>query len=47
MGTDVSLKLGLLLLLSGCASSSADIVPSYVSPLNCQSYDCEQLTMEA
>jgi hypothetical protein len=46
MGNEVSLKLCLLLFLGGCASSSADIAPSYVSPLNYQSYDCEQLALE-
>jgi hypothetical protein len=35
------------LLLAGCASSAADITPSYVSPVMYQSYTCQQLAMEA
>lgn len=33
--------------LAGCASSSADIQPAYVSPVAYQSYTCQQLAMEA
>jgi hypothetical protein len=33
--------------LGGCASSSADITPSYVSPVIYQSYNCQQLALEA
>jgi hypothetical protein len=33
--------------LAGCASSSADITPSYVSPVMYQSYTCQQLALEA
>jgi hypothetical protein len=33
--------------LAGCASSSADITPTYVSPMLYQSYNCQQLAMEA
>ncbi|WP_245470779.1 hypothetical protein [Bradyrhizobium guangzhouense] len=33
--------------LGGCASSSSDITPSYVSPMIYQSYNCQQLAMEA
>ncbi|WP_407154605.1 hypothetical protein [Bradyrhizobium sp. STM 3557] len=35
------------LILAGCASSSADIAPSYVSPVMYQSYTCQQLALEA
>ena len=35
------------LLLAGCASSSSDITPAYVSPVMYQSYTCQQLAMEA
>ena len=35
------------LCLAGCASSSADITPAYVSPVMYQSYNCQQLAMEA
>src|SRR3984893_1822806 len=33
--------------LAGCASSSADITPAYVSPLMYQGYTSEQLAKEA
>ncbi|WP_245306039.1 hypothetical protein [Bradyrhizobium sp. LTSP849] len=33
--------------LAGCASSAADITPSYVSPVQYQSYTCQQLALEA
>jgi len=32
--------------LGGCASSSTDIVPAYVSPVAYQSYTCQQLALE-
>lgn len=32
--------------LAGCATSSKDIGASYVSPIQYQSYDCDQLTAE-
>lgn len=33
--------------LAGCASASTDIAPSYVSPVAYQSYNCQQLALEA
>jgi hypothetical protein len=33
--------------LAGCASSSAEITPAYVSPVAYQSYTCQQLALEA
>ncbi len=33
--------------LGGCASSSAEIVPAYVSPVMYQQYTCPQLAQEA
>lgn len=33
--------------LGGCASSSRDIQATYVSPVQYQSYTCQQLTLEA
>jgi hypothetical protein len=33
--------------LAGCASSSAEISPTYVSPVMYQSYTCQQLALEA
>ncbi|MGV7216439.1 hypothetical protein [Bradyrhizobium sp. UFLA05-112] len=43
-------KLGVVVLaamLAGCASSAADITPSYVSPVQYSSYNCQQLGLEA
>lgn len=33
-------------LLSGCATSSKDITSTYVSPMQYQGYDCQQIRME-
>jgi hypothetical protein len=33
--------------LGGCASSSADITPAYISPVMYQQYTCPQLAQEA
>lgn len=33
--------------LAGCASSSAEITPAYVSPIMYQHHTCQQLAMEA
>jgi len=33
--------------LGGCASSSAEITPAYVSPVAYQGYTCQQLALEA
>jgi len=43
-------KLGIVALgaaLGGCASSSSEIAPAYVSPVAYQSYTCQQLALEA
>lgn len=32
---------------TGCATSSDKIAPAYISPMQYQSYDCEQLTAES
>jgi hypothetical protein len=43
-------NLGIVVLgaaLCGCASSSSEIAPSYVSPVAYQSYTCQQLALEA
>lgn len=34
-------------LLCGCASSSSDVTPQYISPLQYQNYTCAQLAEEA
>ncbi len=38
--------LGALIAVSGCASSSREIVPTYVSPLTYDSYSCDQIETE-
>src|ERR1700733_14377500 len=35
------------LILAGCASHSADITPSYISPMQYDAYNCQQLGEEA
>jgi hypothetical protein len=40
-------SVAIALLIGGCASKSADIAPSYVSPMTYQSFSCQQLTAEA
>jgi hypothetical protein len=39
--------LGIALLLVGCASKAADVTPTYVSPIQYQSFTCPQLAAEA
>lgn len=34
------------LILGGCASAAKDISPTYVSPIQYQSYDCQQIEAE-
>lgn len=49
-GHDVMRNLGMVVLaaaLAGCASSAADITPSYVSSVQYSSYNCQQLGLEA
>lgn len=38
--------LGLAIALAGCATASRDITSTYVSPLQYQSYDCQQMEYE-
>ncbi len=38
--------MSMALLFAGCATSSKDITATYVSPLQYQSYDCQQLQAE-
>lgn len=35
------------IVLSGCATASKDISPTYTSPLQYQGYDCDQLASES
>src|ERR1700759_5004861 len=37
----------LAMALAGCASSANDITPSYISPVQYSSYNCQQLGLEA
>lgn len=43
----ISTVLMVAMALSGCATSSKNIAASYASPLQYQSYDCEQLLAES
>lgn len=36
-----------VMLLSGCATASKDVPVSYVSPMQYQSFDCEQIAAES
>lgn len=42
----ISTVLIIAVALSGCATSSKDIAPSYASPIPYQGYDCQQLGAE-
>ena len=49
-GNHKTRNLGIVVLctaLAGCASSSSDITPAYVSPVMYQAYTCPQLAQEA
>lgn len=43
----VALASSVGLVLSGCSTASKDISSTYVSPMQYQPYDCQQLSMEA
>ena len=42
----VTLTLVITIALGGCATSSKDVATSYISPLQYQSFDCDQLAAE-
>ena len=46
MKTHAAMGVFIALALTGCASKSEDISPSYVSPMNYQNYTCDQLIQE-
>ena len=46
MKTHAAISVCIALAVAGCASKSADIAPSYVSPMDYQNYTCEQLIEE-
>ena len=47
MNKTITVLLCITMSLYGCATSSQNISASYVSPMQFQNYDCEQLTAEA
>ena len=46
MKRPVAAVLSAAVALSGCATASKDIAASYISPMQYQSYDCDQITGE-
>jgi hypothetical protein len=46
MKKGIAISCMVALVLPGCATSSKDIAPSYVSPLQYQAFDCEQIAGE-
>jgi hypothetical protein len=46
MKKTLNLTLSLAITLAGCANTSKDIATTYVSPMQYQNYDCDQLTAE-
>ena len=46
MKKPISVALSITITLAGCATSSRDIATTYVSPMQFQSYDCDQLASE-
>lgn len=46
MKRSIAAVLSLSIVLAGCATASKDIAPNYVSPMQYQSYDCEQIAAE-
>ncbi len=47
MKRSIATMVSVALALSGCATASKDITSSYVSPMQYQPYDCEQLAAES
>ena len=46
MKKSLAFALSIVTVLAGCANSSIDIAANYVSPMQYQSYDCDQLGSE-
>ena len=46
MKRPIAAALSAAVALSGCATASKDIAASYISPMQYQSYDCDQITGE-
>jgi hypothetical protein len=47
MKKTIAASVSVSIALMGCATASKDIAANYVSPMQYQSYDCEQLASEA
>ena len=47
MKTFIVAALSASIVLSGCATASKDITPTYTSPMQYQAYDCDQLASES
>jgi len=47
MNKTITTTIILIVFLTGCANSSNDIRPTYVSPVAYQSFDCDQLAAES
>ena len=47
MKKPIAIALSIALVASGCATGSRDIASSYTSPIQYQSYDCNQMASEA
>lgn len=47
MKKPIAAILSVAIVLAGCATASKDIAANYVSPMQYQSYDCDQLASEA
>ncbi len=47
MKRPIAAVLSAVVALSGCATASKDIAANYTSPMQYQSYDCDQITGEA
>lgn len=46
MKKPIAAAVSLSIALSGCATASKDLSPTYVSPMQFQAYDCDQLASE-
>lgn len=47
MKKQITISVMLSMALSACSTASKDITPSYISPLQYQAYDCDQLSSES
>lgn len=47
MKKQITISVMVSMALSACSTASKDITPSYISPLQYQAYDCDQLSSES